>query len=1652
MSLTATAKLTSKATAEGQSKRTALRVESKPPAKQTADTEEATAERKRESSPYIHNFGVVPLYPGRQPFVQPKLTVNKPGDKYEQEADSMADKVMRMAEPSAGEVLTGNISDVVQRKCDACEDEDKDKTPVMRKEQDVVDDPGEQVVMRKEESAADTDEDDGGEDGDVMRKEEGSTGTDEDDGGEDGDVMRKEEESADIDEDDGGEDGVVMRKEEESADSDEDDGGDEGEIMRKEEDSADTDEDDGGDDDVMRKEEDPNTNAKNDDDYEDQVMREAGKPAAEPQAAGAWQSSLNSSKSGGAPLPVGTKRFMESAFQADFSSVRVHTDSRAAEMSKGIQARAFTHGSDIYFNTGQFTPENAEGKRLLAHELTHVLQQQNGVAPSLLQRKMSNGSVGGGTAVPGAPAMAAPAAVAPAAAPGNAGAVSAQPSAKQSPGATPGGGAAKGAPGNEKGKEVKPVEKDKDKPAEAPKADTSSTTAYLASLQHQQPTDFINSMKSADTDVNQIHGKEKDDLQKDMPVIDQPTGLPTLEKTIANRAAMELAAQKRAAKAKKDGAGAAKADTTPAIKIPEKPIVKTPPALSQPQVDDRGVFEKALSNSIASLPTTDDSISTSLGARPKPDLTGDANPDEINQESIEQEAFVTEQQTNADQLTRQDFGENNIYPDLKPGKLKPENKLTPPARVKGEAVKPPEVTPEVAAAFNTGAMSKMQVETAAQVQKNDEAAAKMQEDKDKERKDKMREIDEQTELVKQKQQKEQANAKKEVSTQRENWTAENEKITKQYNDSAKAESDSKGGEIDAKVKKANEDVEAKYKENEDKIADEKAKADAKAADKKKEAEQKQESGGFFSAIGDFLSDVWDSIKDAVNFIFDELRKAVKAIIEAVKTAVGAIIDAVRDVVVGLIKAFGEALKAFVNIALAAFPDLAKKINGYIDKAVDYSVDAVNKFADDLKAAVNKLLDALGAALDFILSLYQKAFNLLIDALKFLTVGLMKILQGLANLVTSASQAPDHFWSQVSVEVIGQDITNPLPNEVGYDKSKDETQIGNGFETLEYGKKALGIEDKKEPGPEQEALTPDDVVNNEVVENLRLDPALEKQLQDKGDGETEFGETPGNETALDDARADASKAEAAKTEAMQGADSGTIDAAKGAAEQVVDNAGKVGPFKNAWERGQYVLGQIKTAISKWWGENSGKVIAGLIAGLLAGIVLEVVTGGAVTAAIPVIMELLATLFAAQDIADGIVFLGTYVVSAWQGQIAKGAMALARTFVKLIMAFIFDLIGGGEIMKGIKGGIKAAEEGGAKGLMQFGKSAAKNFAAKEVKNIAKLGTIAKDGAKAAMENGKLVISGIKNAFKDGAKSLEELSGGLLKKFRFKKFKIQIKKFRFYLYGEVNPWVLLASGEFVEVEHKGGGVIGDEISLIKRGKEEESILIGIGGKGKKSSRRVTALKTEEAAALYQKVKAIHKAGAEAEAEAAELLKSATKSERAAIRKKIKAEARARKREIQKLIQDRVAFDPVEFAKKYGQAAADAKGSRDTLASNIKGASPGAGFEAHHVVPVELIEKNATVRKAIEGGFEFNGDVNGKWVKRYSSRFKGIKQGTHASHPNYTREVGELIDRMAAEATKNGAKLTSKKAAEIVRQAAIDVKAAIDAKPKVRLDFLTF
>ena len=79
----------------------------------------------------------------------------------------------------------------------------------------------------------------------------------------------------------------------------------------------------------------------------------------------------------GRPLDCSTRDFMEPRFRHDFSRVRIHADERAATAANAVNARAFTVGNHIAFAAGQFVPATASGRKLLAHELTHVVQQQS---------------------------------------------------------------------------------------------------------------------------------------------------------------------------------------------------------------------------------------------------------------------------------------------------------------------------------------------------------------------------------------------------------------------------------------------------------------------------------------------------------------------------------------------------------------------------------------------------------------------------------------------------------------------------------------------------------------------------------------------------------------------------------------------------------------------------------------------------------------------------------------------------------------------------------------------------------------------------------------------------------------------------------------------------------------------------------------------------------------------------------------------------------------------------------------------------------------------------------------------------------------------------------------------------------------------------
>jgi len=122
---------------------------------------------------------------------------------------------------------------------------------------------------------------------------------------------------------------------------------------------------------------------------EEDVLQAKGEPSHATQAPPDLEQQLSARQGSGSPLPETVRSQMEPKFGFDFSQVRVHTDGTAVQMSRAIGAQAFTHGTNIYFNAGHYSPASHAGQKLLAHELTHVVQQSGGKS---IQRKLDTSS------------------------------------------------------------------------------------------------------------------------------------------------------------------------------------------------------------------------------------------------------------------------------------------------------------------------------------------------------------------------------------------------------------------------------------------------------------------------------------------------------------------------------------------------------------------------------------------------------------------------------------------------------------------------------------------------------------------------------------------------------------------------------------------------------------------------------------------------------------------------------------------------------------------------------------------------------------------------------------------------------------------------------------------------------------------------------------------------------------------------------------------------------------------------------------------------------------------------------------------------------------------------------------------------------------
>lgn len=286
---------------------------------------------------------------GNTPFFQPRLEVGTPGDKYEVEADKVADQVINQTTDNQESFIPPAVHPNIQSKPAASIPSApvaETISPLLQKQEEEEDmmqmqpvEEEEMVQSRSDDSGSLLQQQPEKEEDFIAKKEIPGTLQKQPQAEEDTVQMQTDEK----------EEALQMQPEEEE------------ELQTKPEDERENK--------VQKKE--PN----------DIQAKDGGR-----EVSSGFESNLNQSKGSGSPLPGGVKSQMESGFGTDFSNVRVHTDSNAVQLNREVGAQAFTHGSDVYFNEGKFNPGSKSGQRLIAHELTHTVQQGATVHPKMIQR------------------------------------------------------------------------------------------------------------------------------------------------------------------------------------------------------------------------------------------------------------------------------------------------------------------------------------------------------------------------------------------------------------------------------------------------------------------------------------------------------------------------------------------------------------------------------------------------------------------------------------------------------------------------------------------------------------------------------------------------------------------------------------------------------------------------------------------------------------------------------------------------------------------------------------------------------------------------------------------------------------------------------------------------------------------------------------------------------------------------------------------------------------------------------------------------------------------------------------------------------------------------------------------------------------------
>ena len=443
------------------------------------------------------------------------------------------------------------------------------------------------------------------------------------------------------------------------------------------------------------------------------------------------------------------------------------------------------------------------------------------------------------------------------------------------------------------------------------------------------------------------------------------------------------------------------------------------------------------------------------------------------------------------------------------------------------------------------------------------------------------------------------------------------------------------------------------------------------------------------------------------------------------------------------------------------------------------------------------------------------------------------LELISNQIEAARQMPGHFEGQMEEELLGSDLTVALPFERIEEPTLTQQVSSSGAENefsaedmallqkSTYSENDIGVDQVGQFEPEPElvhSLLQRTGTNSAGViefgnstDSTRTVHSILGGMMPSGDAglSTQGGpQTPGLDA---NAQAEANdsvpvvpgpplsreqETEQRLQEMLNQSEQNMMSQACSASQQHAVGSEAATPFPESAkfgpltrnQRARYTMSQMWTGLRRWFGCNRNWLIPSIIGAIVLLVVAEVLSGGVVTAALPVIMEVVTSIMIGVAVVRGAYYLGEYVYKSIGGDIAGAAKSLARSIAVAAVEAIFALLGSDAFWKSLKSGAASVGRVIARAGRAIGRFSPM---------LGRAGRAILSSVHAIVERGRLVMRGVGERVGRGVRTVDEFAERLLTRLRFRRFRIRFEHGWFRLEGYINPWVLLATGRVVEVD---------------------------------------------------------------------------------------------------------------------------------------------------------------------------------------------------------------------------------------------------------------